>query len=69
MKKKYENLPIQIYTQFHLQKLEKKSDKTLMFFIFLLKNKDCGYSLESPMFLEQKQKKLMYTPVNPSFTK
>ena len=54
----------------------------VFFFIFLLKNIDCGYSLEPPhrggwrggsneylqsMFLGR-YKKIMYTPVNPSFT-
>ena len=45
----YENTPIQIYRKFHLQKLKKKdkSDKNSdIFFVFLLKNIDCGYSLE-----------------------
>ena len=44
--------------------------KNLIFFIFLLKNIDCGYSLEplipKSMFLSRNKK--MYTPVNPSFT-
>ena len=52
--------------------------KVLIFFIFLLKNIDCGYSFEPPrrggsneyqqsMFLSR-NKKITYTPVNPSFT-
>ena len=52
--------------------------KTLIFFIFLLKNIGCGYSLEPPrrdgsndytqsMFWAEIIK-IMYTPVNPSFT-
>ena len=35
--KHYENTPIQIYRQFHLQKLKIFTQKTLIFFIFLLK--------------------------------
>ena len=71
-------MPIQIYRKFLLQKTENFQIKTLIFFIFLLKNIDCGYSLESPwrggsnkyqqsMFWE-KLRKIMSTPVNPSFT-
>ena len=33
----YENTPIQIYRKFHLQKLKNFKQKTLIFFIFLLK--------------------------------
>ena len=33
----YENMPIQIYRRFHLQKLKKIQIKTPIFFIFLLK--------------------------------
>ena len=42
----YENMPIQIYRKFHLQKL-KFSDKTDIFQISA-QNLDCGYSLEVP---------------------
>ena len=52
--------------------------KILIFFLFLLKNKDCGYLLEPPhrggsneylqsMFWAE-IRKIMYTPVNPTFT-
>ena len=52
--------------------------KILIFFIFMLKTKIMGYSLEPPrrsgsneypqsMFLSRNKKKL-YAPVNPSFT-
>ena len=52
--------------------------KILIFFLCLLKNIDCGYSLEPPrrggsneypqsMFWAEIWK-IMYTPVNPSFT-
>ena len=74
----YENTPIQINRKFHLQKLKIFGEKNLIFIIFLLKNIDCGYSLEPPqrggsneypqsMFLTE-IRKIMYTPVNPSFT-
>ena len=39
------NTPIQIYWKFHHQKLN-FSDTNSLFFIFLLKNIDCGCSLE-----------------------
>ena len=35
--KHYENMPIQIYWKFYHQKMKKKSDKFLIFFMFLLK--------------------------------
>ena len=74
----YENTPIQIYRKFHLQKLTifrlKKSD----IFHISAQNIDCGYSLEPPRWggsNEYQQsmfwaeiRKIMYTPVNPSFT-
>ena len=55
----------------------KFSGKNLIFFIFMLKT-DCGYTLEPPrrggsneylqsMFLSR-NKKILFTPVNPSFT-
>ena len=61
--KKDENLQIKIYDYFHI----------------CAQNIDCGYSLEPPrrggskeypqsMFLSTNKKKIMYTPVNPSFT-
>ena len=67
----YENMPIQIYRKFHLQKLKivrlKNSD---IFFHISAKNIDCGYSLEPPrqsmFWLEIR--KIMHTPVNPTFT-
>ena len=59
-------------------KYEKNQIKILIFFLCLLKNIDCGYSLEPPrrggsneypqtMFWAEIWK-IMYTPVNPSFT-
>ena len=61
----YENMPIQIYWKFYHQRMKIFRLKSLTFFIFLLKNIDCGHSLESPrwggyneypqtMFFEQK---------------
>ena len=44
----YENTPIQIYRKFHLQTLKISDKKLLKRFIYLLKNIDCGYSLEPP---------------------
>ena len=75
----YENTLIQIYRQFHLQKL-KFSDKKKQTDIFHIsaQNIDCGYSLELPRrggsneypqsMFPAKIRKIMYTPVNPSFT-
>ena len=74
----YENKPIQIYWKFYYQKNENFQIKILMFFFFLLKNTDCGYSLEPPrrggsneypqsMFWAE-IRKIIYTPVNPTFT-
>ena len=74
----YENTPIQIYWKFYHQKMAifqiKKSD----IFHISAQNIDCGYSLEPPrrggsneypqsMFWAEITK-IMYTPVNPSFT-
>ena len=74
----YENTPIQIYRKFHLQKPYIFRLKTLIFFHISAQNIDCGYSLEPPrwggsneypqtMFLAE-IRKIMYTPVNPSFS-
>ena len=76
--KHYENMPIQIYRRFHLQKLKNFQIKTPDIFHISAQNIDCGYSLESPRrggsneypqsMLFSKIRKIMYTPVNPSFT-
>ena len=74
----YENTSIQIYRKFHLQKLKIFRYKNSDIFHISAQNIDCGYSLEPPrrggsneypqfMFLSRNKKK-MYTPVNPSFT-
>ena len=38
----YENMPIQIYRRFHLQKLKNFQIKTPIFFVFLLKTSIVG---------------------------
>ena len=74
----YKNKPIQVYWKFYNQKIENFQIKILIFFLFLLKNIDCRYSLEPPrrggsneyaqsMFWAE-IRKIMYTPVNPTFT-
>ena len=74
----YENTPIQIYIKFHLQKLKVFRYKNSDIFHISAQNIDCGYSLEPPrrggsyeypqsMFWAEIWK-IMYTPVNPSFT-
>ena len=73
----YENTPSQIYRKFHLQKTENFHIKNSDIFHISAQNIDCGYSLEPPrrggpneypqsMFLSR-NKKIIYTPVNPSF--
>ena len=75
----YENMPIQIYRNFHLQKLKIFRYKNSDIFYMSAQNIDCGYSLELPqrgssneypqsIFLSR-DKKIIYTPKNPSFTK
>ena len=75
----YENMPIQIYFRFHLQKLKKISDKTPDIFHVSAQNIDCGYSLEPPrrggsneypqsMFWAEIKKKNNIYPCIPSFT-
>ena len=41
----YENMPIQIYWNFHLQKQKIFRQKNLIFFYIFAQNIDCGYSL------------------------
>ena len=72
----YENTPIQIL-QVSPPKTESFQIKILIFFIFLFKNIDCGYSLEPPwrggsneypqsMFLCRNKKNNVY-PCKPQF--
>ena len=74
----YENTPIQIYWKLYNQKRENFQTKIMIFFHISAQNIDCGYSLEPPrrggsneypqsMFWAE-IRKIMYTPVNPSFT-
>ena len=75
----YENTSIEIYRQFfHPPKIENFQIKFFDIFVSSAQNIDCGYSLEPPhrggsnkypqsMFWAE-IRKIMYTPVNPSFT-
>ena len=74
----YENTPIQIYWKFYNQKLANFQIKSSNIFHISAQNIDCGDSLEPPrrggsnefpqsMFWAE-IRKMMYTPVNPSFT-
>ena len=78
----YENMPIQIYSnilKFLPPKNENFQMKNSENFHISARNIDCWYSLEPPrrggsneypqsMFLSRNKKKIMYTPVNSSFT-
>ena len=74
----YENTPIQIYGKFHLQKTENFQLKNSDIFHISAQNIDCGYPLEPPRrggsngypqsMLYAVIRKIMYTPVKPSFT-
>ena len=74
----YEKMPIQIYWKFYHQKNENFQIKNSDIFLISAQNIDCGYSLEPPrrggsnkypqsMFWAE-IRKIIYTPVNPSFT-
>ena len=74
----YENMPIQTYWKFYHQKMNIFRKKILIFFLISAQNIDCRYSLEPPqrggsnkypqsMFWAE-IRKIIYTPVNPSFT-
>ena len=66
------------YTENFTTKKWKFSDKNSDIFPFSAQNIDCGYSLEPPrrggsnenhnLCFLAKIRKIMYTPVNPSFT-
>ena len=74
----YENMPIQIYRKFHLQKLNFIQINNSDIFHISDQNIVCGYSLEPPRLGGSNEypqsmsfsiiRKIMYTPVNPSFT-
>ena len=75
----YENMPIQIYSKKNLTlKIENFQIKNYNIFLISAQNIDCEYSLEPPrrggsneypqsVFLSR-NKKIMYTPVNPRLT-
>ena len=77
-KSHYENTPIQIYRKFHLQKTKNFQIKNSNIFHISAQNIDCGYSLEPPQRGGSNEyhnrcfwaeiRKIIYTPVNPSFT-
>ena len=73
-----ENTPIQIYRHFHLLKLKNFRYKNSDIFHMSAQNIDREYSLEPPLrggsneypqsIFVSRNKKIIYTPVNPSFT-
>ena len=74
----YENMPIQIYWKFYHQKMKIWDKKKSDIFHISAQNINCGYSLEpsrrggsneypQSMFWAE-IRKILYTPVNPSFT-
>ena len=76
--KRITKTPIQTYWKFYHQKKWKFSDKNSDIFHYSAQNIDCEYSLEphrrggsneypQSMFFKNITK-IMYTPVNPSFT-
>ena len=74
----YENTPIQIYRKISPPKTENFQIKTSEIFHISAQNIDCGYSLEPPRLggsneypqymFSAEIRKIMYTPVNSSFT-
>ena len=74
----FENTPIQIYWKFYNQKKENFQIKKSDIFHISAQNIDCGYSLEPPrrggsneyhnLCFWAEIRKIMHTPVNPSFT-
>ena len=68
----YENKSIQIYWKFYHQKNESFQMKNSKLFHISAQNIDCGYSGGSNEYPQSmfwaEIRKIMYTPVNPSFT-
>ena len=74
----YENTPIQIHWKFYPPKMAIFQIKISDIFHIFAQNIDCGYSLEPPRrggsneYLQSmfrlEIRKIMYTPINPSFT-
>ena len=71
-------MPIQIYKKISPPKAENFQVKNSDIFHISAQNRDCGYSLELPRWGGSNEypqsmfwaeiRKIMYTPVNPSFT-
>ena len=74
----YANMSVQYTAIFHGCKNDNFQMKILIFFLIFAQNINCGYALEPPQrdgskeypqsMFWSKNKKNMYTPVNPSFT-
>ena len=74
----YENTPMQYTAIFQDCKNYKFQMKKCYFFLIFAQNIVCGYTLEPPHWggsneypqsmFESKNKKIMYTPVNPTLT-
>ena len=68
----YENTPIQYTVIFNGCKNDYFQTKNCIYFLIFAQNIDCGYTLEPPQYpqslFKSKNKKIMYTPVNFSFT-
>ena len=74
----YENTPIEIYWKFYHQKNEKFQTKNSDILLISAETIDCGYSLEPPrrggsnkyhnLCFWVEIRKIIYTPLNPSFT-
>ena len=73
-----ETTSFQIYWKFYLKKLKKSDKKNSDIFYVSAQNIDCGYSLEPPRrggsneipqsMFRAEIRKIIFTPVNPSFT-
>ena len=74
----YANMSVQFTAIFHGCKNDNFQMKIFDIFLIFAPNIDCGYTLEPPQrggsneypqsMFWSKNKKIMYTPVNPSFT-
>ena len=69
-----QNMSVQYTAIFHCCKNDNFQMKIFDIFLIFDRNIDCGYTLEAVLTSTQnlcfraKKKKIMYTPVNPSFT-
>ena len=63
----YKNKPVQILNILQPKK-ENFQIKNSDIFHISAQNIDCGYSLEPPYSIFSKIRKIMFTPVNPSFS-